>query len=506
MTELVVHEVCRRYGAVQALDGVSMSIKAGQVHALMGENGAGKSTLIRLLAGLELPDEGSMSLNGNPLSDPDPSGMRRAGLRFIHQEMHAVPGLSIAENMHLDHPYPTRLGLVHWRALNDAARQALARLDLARLDPRAPMSDLGLGDQMLVRIAATLIKWDGPEPWLYVMDEPTAALTTQEADRLFAVIQGLIAKGAGVLYVSHRMPEVMRLADRVSVLRDGRHISSRDLADTDERSIIEEMTGRDLSHLFPRLRAISPTAATVLNVRDLKAGPIRCANFDLKAGEILGVAGLAGSGRGELLRSLIGDRPTQGGEVRLDDKPAAQTVSEGWANGFAYVPRERRAQGLMLRRSITENIALPHLTNLARLGVFLDQTRQKKLADQLGDDVRIKATSSAQSCDQLSGGNQQKVLFARALAGQPKVLLLDEPTRGVDIGAKFELYRLINDMSNNGLAFIIASSDLPELLGLSHRIAIMRDGELAEIVETDGLTEADLLARFYHASDRQAAA
>lgn len=506
MNKLVVQKVGRRYGTVQALDGVSLTIEAGQVHALMGENGAGKSTLIRLLAGLEQPDEGSIALDSDTLLEADPTVMRQAGLRFIHQELHAIPGLSIAENMHLDHPYPTRLGLVDWKALSRAASQALERLDLAHLNPRVAMSGLGLGDQMLVRIAATLISSEGVEPWLYVMDEPTAALTTQEADRLFAVIHELIKQGAGVLYVSHRMPEVMRMADCVTVLRDGRHISSRSLSETSAQTIIEDMTGRDLSHLFPPRSAVDPATPTILKVRDLEARPIRHADFDLQSGEILGVAGLAGSGRGELLRALIGAIPVQSGQILLDERPAGNTVAEGWANGFAYVPRERRTQGLMLRRSISENIALPHLTDLARARVFLDQTRQRRLAGKMGKDVRIKATSVAQHCHELSGGNQQKVLFGRALAGQPKVLLLDEPTRGVDIGAKFELYRLIKEMSENGLAVIVASSDLPELLGLSHRIAIMRDGELAEITKTNGMSEADLLARFYHQSEPQVAA
>ncbi|MEM1286824.1 MAG: sugar ABC transporter ATP-binding protein [Pseudomonadota bacterium] len=506
VTKLEVHEVSRRYGAVQALDRVSLSIRSGRVHALMGENGAGKSTLIRLLAGLELPDHGEISVDGDALQMADPDVVRRLGLRFIHQELHAVPGLSIAENMHLDHPYPKRWGLVNWKALNASADQALERLGLSHLNPRDPMSHLGVGDQMLVRIAATLIKADGAEPWLYVMDEPTAALTTQEAERLFNVIHGLISKGSGVLYVSHRMPEVLRLASHVTVLRDGKHISSRDTTDTNENTIIEEMTGRDLSHLFPLRKAVSSSANAILKVRHLEAAPIRQCTFDLRAGEILGVAGLAGSGRGALLRSLIGDLPIERGKITVDGEAAAKGVAGGWKIGFAYVPRERRGQGLMMRRSIMENIALPHLADLSRAGLFLDQKRQRTRATRLGEEVRIKATSTAQSCDELSGGNQQKVLFARALAGQPKVLLLDEPTRGIDIGAKYEIYRLIKEKSGLGLAVIIASSDLPELIGLSHRIAIMRDGHLAEIVDADRLTEADLLARFYHTTVEQAAA
>ncbi|MEO0544856.1 MAG: sugar ABC transporter ATP-binding protein [Pseudomonadota bacterium] len=506
MKKLLVKNVSRRYGAVLALDNVSLTIEAGQVHALMGENGAGKSTLIRLLAGLETPNEGHFYIDDEMLRAADPQIMRSIGLRFIHQELHAVQGLSVAENMHLDHPYPTRMGLVNWAELNQRALQALEQLDLSHLDPRVAMSDLGLGDQMLVRIAATLISSNGAQPWLYVMDEPTAALTVQETDRLFRVVRNLVEQGAGILYVSHRMPEVMKLADRVSVLRDGRHISTRTITETDENTVIEEMTGREVSDLFPPRRLIDPHAPTLLDVSNLSAGPIRNVHFSLRAGEILGVAGLAGSGRGALLRALMGDIAIDAGDALLNDRPVGGNASECWTNGVAYVPRERRAQGLMLRRSISENIALPHLAQLSRAGIFLDRTRHRHLLEGLNENVPIKATSMAQSCVELSGGNQQKVLFARALAGKPSLLLLDEPTRGVDVGAKSELYRLIKKMSDEGVVVIVASSDLPELLGLSHRIAIMRAGEFAEVVDAENLTEAGLLARFYHSHDGQAAA
>jgi len=502
MPRLTLDHIHRRFGAVQALDDVGLTFRSGEVHALMGENGAGKSTLIRILAGLDRPDRGSLTLDDAALPPGAPAAMRAAGLRFIHQELHPVPGLSVAENMHLDHPYPTRFGLVDWRALNRAARAALDRLGL-RLDPRRPMSELGAGDQMLVRIAATLIG-DAPA-WLYVMDEPTAALTNAEAERLFTVIGELVRQGAGVLYVSHRMPEVLRLAQRVTVLRDGRHVSTRTLAETDQARIIEEMTGRDLGELFPPRRAAA-TGDVVLRVAGLRAGPLQDVSFDLRAGEVLGVAGLAGSGRGALLRALIGDLPVTGGTVTLEGRPLRRTPAQAWADGMAYLPRERRTEGMMLRRAIFETVALPHLSTLARLRLFLDHGHQRRLATELGERVRLKAASVTQACEELSGGNQQKVLFARALAGNPRVLLLDEPTRGVDIGARFELYRLIRQLSEQGLAVILASSDLPELLGLSDRIAVMRDGRLAETLPAEGLTEAALLARFYHIPETERAA
>lgn len=505
MPQLDLDTLGRRFGAVQALDGVGLALRSGEVHALMGENGAGKSTLIRILAGLDRPDRGALRLDGGPLPLANPGAMRAAGLRFIHQELHAVRGLSVAENMYLDRPYPRRGGLVNWGRLNADAGAALERLGLDRLDPRRPMTDLGAGDQMLVRIAGTLVGEAGAAPWLYVMDEPTAALTTAESERLFEVIGELVRQGAGILYVSHRMPEVLRLAHRVTVLRDGKHVSTVAMSETGQDRIIEEMTGRSLSGLFPPRRT-GDAGETILEVRDLAAGPLISAGFSLRAGEILGVAGLSGSGRGALLRAILGEMPREGGEVRLDGTRLDGGPARAWARGVAYVPRERRSEGLMLGRAITENVALPHLGALARAGVFLDPRRQARVAEEQGARVRLKSAGLGQACEELSGGNQQKVLFARALAGGPRVLLLDEPTRGVDIGARFEIYRLIRQLSDEGLGVVMASSDLPELLGLSDRVAVMRDGRLAEIVEAEGLTEAGLLQRFYHQNGKDTAA
>lgn len=490
---LELSSIGRSFGPVRALEDVSLSLRAGEVHALMGENGAGKSTLIRILAGLDNPDQGRIKLDGAPLVLGSAEAARKAGLRFIHQELHPVPGLSVAENMVLDHPYPKRFGLVDWRELYRIASQALKRLGLERLDARAPMSALGAGDQMLVRIASSLI---GEGAWLYVMDEPTAALTTGESDQLFGVIDELIHQGASVLYVSHRMVEVMQLAHRITVLRDGKHISTRLKTETDETRVIEDMTGRALGGLFPA-RTAPLKDRVALKAEALSSPHLRRATFELRAGEILGVAGVSGSGRGALLRAILGDG-ARAGMLTIGGEAVSRGPSGVWAQGIAYVPRERRSEGLLLRRSITENVALPHLSDLARGRLFLNAGRQWRLADELGSRVRLKATSVAQSCEELSGGNQQKALFARALAGRPRVLLLDEPTRGVDIGARFDLYRLIRGLSDEGVAILLASSDLSELLGLSDRIGVMRDGELSEIIPAKGMSEAALLTRFYH--------
>ena len=487
---LSIQGLDRRYGAVRALAGVSFEIRPGEVHALMGENGAGKSTLIRLLAGLERPDGGGMTLHGARFAPASPAEAEAAGLRFIHQELQVVPALDVAENMHLHRPFPTRLGLVDWPALRSRAAAALARLGLGHIDPAQPMSRLSASDRMLTRIAATLLT-DGPPPWLYVMDEPTAALSGAETERLFAVIGELTAQGAGVLYVSHRMAEVTRLAARVTVLRDGAHVSTRPMASTSQARIIAEMTGRDLPDLFPPRQA-RPRAAPVLRIAGGGNDRLAGITFDLAPGEVLGVAGLSGSGRGALLRALIGAEPFTAGTM---EPPAPQSPSEGWVSGLAYIPPERRSEGLMMARPILENVSLPHLSRLGRL--FLNRRAEREMVGRLGAQVRLKAAAPSQPCTALSGGNQQKVLFARALAAAPRVLLLDEPTRGVDVGAKHDIYRLIAELGRAGTAVVIASSDLPEILGLSHRILVLRGGAQAEIVDNEALSEADLLTLCY---------
>jgi ribose transport system ATP-binding protein len=493
MTGLSLRGLVKTYGTARALNGAALDVARGEVHALMGENGAGKSTLIRILAGLERADAGVITLDGVALRLTTPSDAAAAGFRFLHQELQVLPGQSVAENMHLSRPYPSWAGLVNWRALHRVSARALVQLGAAHIAPDVQMGSLGPGDQMLVRIAATLLDDGGPAPWLYVMDEPTAALTGAEAERLFASISALKARGASVLYVSHRMEEVLRLADRVTVLRDGAHVSTLARADTGQSRIIHDMTGRDLADLFPPRS--TARGAVRLQVRGLVAGAVQGVDFDLAAGEVLGFAGLPGSGRNALLRALIGALPRRG-SVMLDGVPLKDDPAAAWAQGMAYVPRERRAEGVMLLRPLSETVVLPHLSALSWAG-FVRRGAEERVVARLGAEVRLKAQSPRQPCAELSGGNQQKVLFARALAGNPRVLLLDEPTRGVDVGAKFDIYALIRSLAAKGVAVIVVSSDLPELIGLSDRIAILRDGHLSGVLPAEGLTEASLLARCY---------
>ncbi len=494
MPHLRLSGLVKTFGAARALNGAALDLRGGEVHALMGENGAGKSTLIRILAGLDVADSGTITLDDAPLRLGTPDAAEAAGFRFLHQELQVVPGLSVAENMHLARPYPRRWGLVHWAALHAAATAALARLGVDHIDARMAMGALGPGDQMLVRIAATLLPATGTPPWAYVLDEPTAALTGAEAERLFTAIATLRAQGAAILYVSHRMDEVMALADRITVLRDGAHVATHARASTSRDAIIRDMTGRDLATLFPPCRP-ARAAPQVLELRGLRAAGVQGIDLDLAEGEILGIAGLSGSGRGAVLRALIGALP-RSGTLTLSGAALPTDVAGAWAQGIAYVPRERRAEGVMPRRALWETIALPHLATLSRRG-FLARRRTGALVQRLSADVRLKAVGPEQPVQELSGGNQQKVLFARALAGNPRVLLLDEPTRGVDVGAKFDIYTLIRDRAATGTAVILVSSDLPELIGLSDRIAVLNAGRITAMLSTLGLTERALLQACY---------
>ena len=495
MPQLALHGVVKTYGQTRALDGAGLELRGGEIHALMGENGAGKSTLIRILAGLELPDAGQITFEGSAVALTSPAAAEGLGLRFLHQELQIVPALSAAENMHMAHRYPTfGLGIVRWDALRAASLAALTRLGVTHIDPKTTMADLGPGDQMLTRIAATMIDTQGPHPWAYVLDEPTAALSGAEAERLFAALHTLRAAGHAILYVSHRVDEVLRLSDRVTVLRDGRHVSTlmRDQVSRDQ--IIQDMTGRDFATLYPPASG-EGGGTPLLEVCGLQAGILRDIDFTLKTGEVLGIAGLSGSGRNHLLRALMGAVPRRG-QVLVKGEDTGQSPAAAWAAGLAYVPRERRAEGLMLHQPLADTVALPHIPALSTAG-FIRRSWITRLVARLAQAVRLKAQSQGQVAAELSGGNQQKVLFARALAGPPRVLLLDEPTRGVDVGAKFDIYATIRGLTVQGVGVVIVSSDLPELIGLSDRIGILQGGCLTQILPAEGLTEGALLALCY---------
>ena len=498
MSLLTLHNVAKAYAGVPALRRVSLDIEAGEIHALMGENGAGKSTLIKILAGVVAPDSADIRIDGRPVAIGSPHDAHRLGFRFLHQEFNVVPALSVAENIFMGRRYPTRGGiLVDWRSLNATARDALQRLGITHIDPREKMARLAPGDQMLVRISSAFLSEPDAPARLYVMDEPTAALTRDESERLFRVLREIRAGGGSVLYVSHRLDEVMALCDRATVLRDGATVDTGRMAGITHDDLVALMIGRKVDEAYPPAGA-TPTAAVALELRGLVANGLQPVSFSLRRGEILGVAGLSGSGQRELVRALFGDLRMRGGEAVLDGRPyAPHSPAAAWQAGVAYVPRERRNEGLMLSRPIFENVTLAHLRQRSLGGALLTPQAERRLATSLGADVRLRSTGPRQLAGQLSGGNQQKVVFARALSGNPRLLLLDEPTRGVDVGAKFDIYSIIRDMTQKGMAVILVSSDLPELIGMCDRIAVMRDGAITQIVAARGLREDDLLNRCY---------
>jgi ribose transport system ATP-binding protein len=470
MTPLLsLTDVSKAYAGVPALRGVTLDVAAGEIHALMGENGAGKSTLIKILAGVVAPDRASIAIDGERVRIESPAAAHRLGLRFIHQELNVVPALSVAENIAMGQRYPTRGGMfVDWGRLNALAEQALRTLGISHIDPRAKMARLSVGDRMLVKISAAFLGEAGAPARLYVMDEPTAALTREESGQLFGVLRGIRDAGNSVLYVSHRLDEVMALCDRATVLRDGRAIDSGRLSEITHDDLVGMMIGRKVENAYP-LRTVAPSAELAYEGHGLT----------VRKGEIVGIAGLAGQGQTELLRAIFG------------------TPGKAWAAGVAYVPRERRSEGLVTSRPIFENITLPHLQAQALGGTWLRPRRERAFAAKLGEDVRLRSAGPGQLAFELSGGNQQKVVFAKALSGSPRLLLLDEPTRGVDVGAKFDIYGIIREMTARGMAVILVSSDLPELIGMCDRIAIMREGAITAIVDAAGLGEDALLNLCY---------
>lgn len=495
MTLLTVSHLAKAYGGVPALVSASFSLAAGEVLALMGENGAGKSTLIKCLAGATRPDSGDIRIDGEFVKLAHPDDARYFGLRVIHQELNIVPQLSVAENLFLGRDYPRRFGgLINWTELNARARETLLLLNLDAVDPRRNMASLSTGDRMLVKIASAFSDRSSLEPRIFIMDEPTAALTGAECERLFQIISALKRKGCGILYVSHRMDEVMRLADRISILRDGETRATCLAAETSKEEVIALMTGRAANERPSSQTAASRGKAVVAST-DLPESIVGDLAFALHEGEVLGIAGLAGSGREHLLRLLLDGkrmRRMRGTQLVKWCDPAS-----AWSRGIAYVPGERRTEGIILSHSVLDNVTLPHLSRLSRMRLFLNRRTQRQTVDNVTRRVGLKAAGLSQRVWRLSGGNQQKVILARAILGNPRLLLLDEPTRGVDVGAKFDIHALLREVVTAGAAVILSSSDLSELIAMADRIAVLRAGRIVAIVATAGLTQAQLLALCY---------
>jgi inositol transport system ATP-binding protein len=472
MALLEITGLCKRFGGVTALDGAALRVAAGEVHALLGENGAGKSTLLKTLAGAQGCDAGDLRFDGALLSPKDTPAQRQAqGIVTIYQEFNLQPFLSVADNMYLGRE-PTRRGLVDRKRLMRQAQDVLDALEL-RLDPACPVGRLSVAEQQMVEIARALTL----NARLIIMDEPSAALSAREVDILHRLIRRLKARGVAVIYVTHRLKEVMEVCDRYTVLRDGCFVADGEVAQTDIDGLIRLMVGRDVE--FARRAAPAAFGEVVLSARGVCSARLRKISFDVRAGEIVGLAGLVGSGRTELARILFGADPKTSGEIWLNgERLDARSPAEALAAGIALVPEDRKTQGCFLTHSVRHNLSLSGLKALSNGLGFIDNKAEAALVERYRQRLRIRMDRDQAAISTLSGGNQQKVLLARCMALSPKALIVDEPTRGVDVGAKAEVHQALFELAAAGVAVILISSELPEVMAVSDRIIVFREGRV----------------------------
>lgn len=486
---LALQGVTKRFGGVTALEGVDFDLRAGEIHALLGENGAGKSTLIKVLGGIHIPEAGSIWLEGRPATIRSVADANRYGIRIIHQELSLAPNLTVAENIYLGRE-PHRRGWLLRGTMHHQARHLVRSLHLEEIaDVEARVGELSVAHQQLVEIARAL----SCQARVLVLDEPTSALSEAEAEVLFAALDRLRAQGVGIIYISHRLEEVLRLADRITVLRDGRCMGTQSAGAVDQRELVRWMVGRDIVEHYPRPAGqLGPVA---LETCDLWGPKTFGVSFSVRYGEVLGLAGLVGSGRTELARLLFGVDPIHRGEVRVDGRPVRlRSPRDALQAGIVLVPEDRKRQGLVMIHSVAFNLALPWVEQWIR-GCWPDRARRQAIVQRAVRGFGIRLADPEQGIGTLSGGNQQKVMVARWMEKPPRVLILDEPTRGIDVGAREEMFLLLGRLVQQGLAVVLISSDLSEVVHLAHRVALVRDGRILDMLPAEGLTLEDVLAR-----------
>ena len=474
---LELRQITKSFGGARALVGVNFDLQAGEVHALLGENGAGKSTLIKIVTGAHQPDGGTITVAGAPVTGLDPAAARALGIACIYQQPALFPDLTVAENIALRLETGSPLRRIDWAARHARATQLLTRLG-AQVSPEREVRTLSMPEQQLVEIACAL----GAGARIVIMDEPTASLTQKEQHLLYNVVRDLRRSGIGVIYISHRLEEIFALADRVTVLRDGESVGTHPVTAINEADLIRMMVGREMTQTYPPAGA--PPGDVVLAVRGLgcAAAGVHGITFDLRAGEIFGLAGLVGAGRTELARVLFGLTPADAGTITLRGETVVlRSPQQAVARGIAYVPEDRRRHGVVQEMPLAENITMAIHRRIFP-GTWLRFSAEQQLARDFIRRLAVKCTGPDAPAGSLSGGNQQKVSLARWLATRPKVLILDEPTQGVDVGAKAEIHRIIRELAHEGLAVLLISSDLPEVLGLSDRIGVMRGGTLTALL------------------------
>ncbi|MBL8905227.1 MAG: sugar ABC transporter ATP-binding protein [Rhizobiales bacterium] len=486
MSQLVsLSRIFKSFVGVRVLEDVSFDVEPGEVHALLGENGAGKSTLIKIMAGVHAPDSGDIRVDGEVVHFASPGQAVKAGIAIVYQELLLFPELTVAENIFINHAPRTSWGGLDWNAMRARARQLLDELDSHHLDVDAKVASLSVANRQRVEIAKALSQ----NARVVVMDEPTASLAEADVQQLMSIVRALRSRGVGIVYVTHKLPEVFALADRVTVLRDGKHVATKPIMEVNERSLVNMMVGRSIDQLYPK--AQTKFGEPLLELRHVSCGRmVRDVSLTLRAGEIVGIAGLVGSGRTELALTIFGLTPAESGEilvagnrVKIGSPQAARDL------GVAYVPEDRGLQGLIRPQTIAENIALTILDKLARWFI-VDRRKEDRLTRDYITRLGIRSRGPDQATRQLSGGNQQKVVLAKWLAVEPRILIMDEPTRGIDVGAKSEIHALMSRLAQNGLGILMISSELPEVLGMSDRILVMNGGRIvAEINRADATQE-----------------
>ena len=490
MLALRASGITKAYAGVQALAGASLELRVGEVHALIGENGAGKSTFIKILTGAVVADAGEVEVAGHPVRDHSPRASRAMGIAAIYQQPALFPELSVAENIAIGWERAGLIGRVDWAERKRCALELLSRVG-ARIHPDAEAGDLSMPEQQLVEIARAL----GADAKVLILDEPTASLSDDDAQNLFRVIRQLRAHDVAMIYISHRLEELPAIADRVTVLRDGRTLGTYEMREMNREQLIQMMVGRELSAVFPK-RTV-PIGDPVLELQRVgcSASGVHDVSLTVHAGEIVGVSGLVGAGRTELARAIFGLTPSDAGEILVRGKRVQiHSPSDAIAHGIAYVPEDRRRHGVVLEMPVSENITLAALGTMTRFGA-LDFRRERDVATEYTRRLGVKTPSIGTLVSALSGGNQQKVALSRWLVTRPTMLILDEPTQGIDVGAKAEVHELMMELVASGVAILMISSELPEVLGMSDRIAVMQGGTVSEVLDRADATQERLLAR-----------
>jgi ABC-type sugar transport system ATPase subunit len=490
---LALEGISKSFAGTRALKDVRFDVRAGEVHALLGENGAGKSTLIKIMSGVHTPDSGEMSLDGKPIRFSAPREAALAGIATVYQELLLFPDLTVAENIFLGHAPRRGWGGLNWTEMRGRAREILDSLDSPDLDVDARTGSLSVANRQRVEIAKALSQ----NARFLIMDEPTAALADTDAARLMDVVRRLRARGVGIVYISHRIPEIFEIADRVTVLRDGSYVGTSAIGEVSETKLVNMMVGRSIDQLFPKETV--PIGAPLLELRNVSyRDTVRDISLTVHAGEILGIAGLVGSGRTETALTIFGVTPATSGEILLGGKTCTITSPEVARDlGIAYVPEDRGLQGLIRSQTIRENVSLALLDRIARFSI-VDRRAEAGIARSLIERFGIRARGPEQRVRQLSGGNQQKVVLAKWVATKPRILIMDEPTRGIDVGAKAEIHALMSRLAGEGLAILMISSELPEVLGMSDRVLVMNGGRIVASFDKGDATSDGVGAAMAH--------